>query len=1104
MPKFNPLSTPSVVANPIKDQNVFMEFGNQGNPAAIIGTAATGPAFVPFAVTNALDFGTIFGPREHAVDNENFGMIGATAYLDNGGQEVTFLRLLGAGDCNPRVLVGPNSGMVNNAGFVVGQEIVNTGSGLVGPNVYAGSTAVAGGNLGRAYFLSTLMSESAGSDIFSAAGLQAGPTAVPIIRGMLFAPSGVVLSLSSTLEPNNTPTSDSAALGVFGTSGDGGCNIGSVNKRFGYSIFTLLLNGHKNKPERQNSIIASFDPSAKYSDIVNSGQGTAFDFPPGAAIDGSDSLYFANVFNRDPTKIQELGHYLHLHYDISSEFAVATGSGVVGSGVDYGEKEPIAFLLTSSLPRNTGSETDPANDTIGVPNFENFQDRFTHGYSPFVVSQKIGNARYNLFRFVLTSAGEALRDEDLKFIVSNIRPGAGEDDAAQFDITLHRANETEIAPLDPIETFENCSLDPSSEDFIVRVVGDRNAYYDFDQTAGTGKIVVEGSGFITNAYVRVEVSKELSEGLVPREAIPVGFRGIAHLVTSGSSVTAAGSILTGSHSANATFHGNIGTEVLKSVMQPPLPLRERLSLGLLGQKLDLANGLSWGVQYNKKHYPPNPNSTATPSTLPMQLLSYLPSFQKVTQNMIAVDNPGTPDVGGCVLDADRYNNNLFTMENIAVITGTASIKDLAGALPASAQWPAALYIRDGKLPETLQKADGSGASDKVRFVDPSRDFYLKTARDRLSFTVPFHRGFDGVNMFDDEAARMTDISVHRARSDSGISNFSSPTIAAHHRAIDIVADKTNTSMRLLSIPGIRHRAITDKAVQTVDENFDSFFITDVEEFDVSGTYITSSLQSVDTSQVAKKFNERFLDSSFVAAYFPDIKMNVIPDSGLPPSRVPPTVGMLGAYAQLDELEGSHKSPMGQTRGAIPSAISTMVGLNTNDIGVLIEHSINPISEEQNAGGAVYPIAQKTTLRRQSSVLRRVNVRRVIIDIRRSVRMMARAVLFEQNPTRRRESFKRALDVYMAQLTTSGIIQEFRVTLERNPSLTATQMADPRSGDLVEAIKLNVAKFKPFGQSVGRDMSNETELKTIRASIFIRPNASDEFVQIEVNENDGGA
>ena len=149
----------------------------QGTPAGVIGTAQKGRAFVPITVATYQDFVAEFG----ATDGEKFGPLAMYDWLQNASAG-TYVRVLGVGDGLRRTTSGDNQGKVNFAGFVVGSEQVQE-NGRLGPNAYAGSTATNAGLLGRTYFLGAFMSESAGSTIFSEAGIQENANAAAIILG---------------------------------------------------------------------------------------------------------------------------------------------------------------------------------------------------------------------------------------------------------------------------------------------------------------------------------------------------------------------------------------------------------------------------------------------------------------------------------------------------------------------------------------------------------------------------------------------------------------------------------------------------------------------------------------------------------------------------------------------------------------------------------------------------------------------------------------------------------------------------------------------------------------------------------------------------------
>ena len=135
--------------------------GIAGIPAGVIGTSDLGPAFVPKTFGNISSFVEQFGD----IDGSSYGKIAAQEYLTRGGSAITYVRVLGIGDGKQR----NSNGSVTNAGFNVGNKLVQA-AGDLGNNIYA--NAGSGDINGRTYFLGCFMSESAGSTIFSSAGIQ--------------------------------------------------------------------------------------------------------------------------------------------------------------------------------------------------------------------------------------------------------------------------------------------------------------------------------------------------------------------------------------------------------------------------------------------------------------------------------------------------------------------------------------------------------------------------------------------------------------------------------------------------------------------------------------------------------------------------------------------------------------------------------------------------------------------------------------------------------------------------------------------------------------------------------------------------------------------
>ena len=183
------MAAPGITLNEIDSTGRVTEVQPSGRAAGVIGSAKQGAAFVPITFANNSQFRTEFGYPDAVYSSP----IALNQWLNNANAG-TYVRVLGAGDGNKRSTSATNAGKVTNAGFVVGAQKVQAGTGQLGNNAYA----TVGGVQGRTYFLGCYMSESAGSWVLSDAGVQTTTAAQPIVRGIIFAASGVQISVSSS------------------------------------------------------------------------------------------------------------------------------------------------------------------------------------------------------------------------------------------------------------------------------------------------------------------------------------------------------------------------------------------------------------------------------------------------------------------------------------------------------------------------------------------------------------------------------------------------------------------------------------------------------------------------------------------------------------------------------------------------------------------------------------------------------------------------------------------------------------------------------------------------------------------------------------------
>jgi len=885
-----------------------------------------------------------------------------------------FVRVLGAGDGKKRTVSGANAGKVNNAGFVVGNQLPQA-SGDIGSNPFA-----VGSYPGRTFFLGCFMSESAGSTIFSEAGIQADETAVPIVRGVILTPSGVVASLSGSSEFSNSLPLNSAATTTVGFI-TGAVNLSGTDQRF-----VLFLSGHIANDQFSNTIEASFNPTSP--------------------------SYFANIFNSDPTKIESAGHYLYTNYDVYDQYAVPTGSNLssIGGWSPSDEIEDIAFVLNGSQNHNSGSLT--------IPNFESFEDRFRTPLSPWIVSQKFGGDSLNLFKVYTRDDGE-YANQKIKVSVRNLTPSTDPTNLfSTFDLFVRDFNDTDENPI-VLESFIGLSLDPNSERYISRIIGDTHTFYDFDRDTGSQKIVIEGSYPNVSRLIRVEVSSEVENEEIPENSIPFGFRGVGYLLTSGS-LSIAG--------ANSTE--------LNGAVLPPIPLRRTIAegTGLSKRALPFTH---WGVQFEVNDSLTEPNKNNFIDDTVSSYTKYFPRFHTDWKNPWEIDT----------VDADSFGNNAFSLDQIEIYTAS-------NGLPSSRLWASASYARNPSATSSLD-----------RFLQ-ANDLVDSTTRRFAKFSFIVQGGFDGVNILNDDKSNLTNNAAKREM--DFVSTQGGPdgaTVASYRKAIDILGERTNADIQLLAIPGLREPGVVDYAIDATENRFDALYIADIPLRNSNNEIITSSDDTPSVSLIANDVSARSIDSSFAATYFPDVVM--IDPTTRSNVTVPPSVVVLGAFSLNDRIAYPWFAPAGFTRGALSDVVETQVKLNRNNLDTLYSANINPIT---TVPASISPIVfgQKTLLAR-ASALDRVNVRRLLIEIRRRVRQVSNSILFEPNREETLARFSGLVNPILEQIQSQQGIDRFKVRIDTS---TTTQA--------------------------------DVENNTIRGKIFVQPTRSIEFVSLDFVVTNAGA
>ena len=166
------------------------------------------------------------------------------------------------------------------------------------------------------------------------------------------------------------------------------------------------------------------------------------------------------------------------------------------------------------------------------------------------------------------------------------------------------------------------------------------------------------------------------------------------------------------------------------------------------------------------------------------------------------------------------------------------------------------------------------------------------------------------------------------------------------------------------------------------------------------------------------------DTSYAATYWPWVRI-VDPATGkqvwVPASTVVP-----GVYAFNDKVSAPWFAPAGINRGGLSTVLQAQYKLTQGQRDTLYANNINPIATLPKQGVVVY--GQKT-LQKSASALDRVNVRRLMIEMKNYIRQIADTVVFEQNTIATRNSFVAKVTPFLEGIQQKQGLYAYKVVMD---------------------------------------------------------------------------
>ena len=628
-----------------------------------------------------------------------------------------------------------------------------------------------------------------------------------------------------------------------------------------------------------------------------------------------------------------------------------------------------------------------------------FRFEFQAAQTPWIFSQDLSTDGTNfdilddnkvtkLFKFHSLDSGEDVQKE-VKVSITNIKASSNrENPYGSFTVEVRDIRDSDNAPI-ILESYSSVDLNPASSNFIGRRIGTQRLVWDNDER----RYRVYGDYPNASSLIRVEFNEDVLAGVTDARLLPFGSYGPPRYkrwtMSSGSVITSdRWATLTIPHKSARSVgkpdnaaHPDVGPGAIAfagEIVYPGVALRVSASSGDMPDKTDAYFGFDSTQDGNNRFEDSN-----------IDIARVLPD---------ALDS--------FVTQSSTEYSYLFTLDDLK-------------AFPPETK--TAVYLSGSRKAGTSFTAV-SGTYEEV----------LDLGYDR--FTVPMHGGFNGLDITEKDPFNNT-------RALNGTDNTKYAFFSVR-RAIDTVADPERAEFNLMSIPGIYKEALTAHAIEVCENRGDALAVIDLDTGYRTSAENTSSDETNrgSVSTAVTNLKNRGLNSSYGVAYYPWVQIRDNINGSL--LFVPPSVVALGTYSSAQRNTELWFAPAGFTRGGLTEGsaglpvVQTRERLTSKERDKLYEANINPIATFPAEGIVIF--GQKT-LQVTPSALDRVNVRRLLIFLKREISRIAATTLFDQNVQATWNRFKSRADALLASVQARLGLTDYKIVLDS--STTTPELVD---------------------------------------------------------------
>ena len=765
--------------------------------------------------------------------------------------------------------------------------------------------------------------------------------------------------------------------------------------------------------EDSNIVVA--DTGANYEfKIVVTGSGTGGKQTFTANFNENSSRYIRKVFNTNAQKTN------------SSIVSGTPDIYFLGETFDRHLKANVstAAINASNIGRTVGSVVEIINGT-STSGADYAGHSAQSAQSPSIISCRLSptDDPQNLFTIHALNVPGDWSNRNIKVSIQDIKRSPNNSNGyGTFSVVVRTLSDLDNV-VRVIEQFDECDLNPDSLNYVARKVG--NKYLEWNESER--RYIEKGDYHNNSRLIRLEMNSDVDAGLTNAQLLPFGFRGMVKYDDEELNNTKAAD-------------GNWVSGTIDAAFLPTIPANLRWSSGsvfaCLGDKtgsLGTGAGNDWGstTTYGVKALYPAPELrvSASAGNLSNQTDAYFGYQTTQTAGGTVFDKsnidllrPRGGMVGGMFSGASANVRELsveFTLDDVSGSDGDG------GAGASNVRW--------------ISGSHNNAATPSLTRTNGAISGVLDQGFDR--FTAPVYGGFDGVNITEMDPFNSSTRTLPSTATDKTSYAFNSI-----RRTIDAVADPEVVEMNVATIPGLRQTGLTDNLINTCEDRADALAIIDLPQGYIPRAQSNASAASRrgnTSSQITEAVNglrSRGLNSSYGCTFYPWVRGRDTISGG--DVWLPPSIPALGTFSSSQRKTQVWFAPAGFNRGGLTEGsagipvVDVAHQLRRKDRDDLYTANINPIAKFPAEGIVIF--GQKT-LQVTPSALDRINVRRLMIFVKKRISQIAAGLLFDPNVRQTWLRFTAQVNPFLQDVKTNFGLSDFKVVLDN--STTTPELVD---------------------------------------------------------------